>query len=241
MKPAPLPAVTSDVQGTREFVEVVVLQTVTVFLTLIVYLAFMLQIHVGLTIACLATVPVMWFLAIQFSDVVRPAYRLSRELMDKLVKHLVETVQGVHVVKGFAFEDRRIADFDDQNQVVQEQRFGIFSKVSSFIPAVHTLMELNMAVLLGYGGYLVIAGQFPLGGGLILFAGLLREFAMQVGNIANITNSMQNSLTGSARVFEILDAPIEVEERTGLKPLAAIAGEVRFEDVGFAYRQVMPC
>jgi len=73
------------------------------------------------------------------------------------------------------------------------------------------LTRINMMVLLGYGGWLVAEGKLPLGTGLIVFAGLLEQFSGQVNNVANIVNSVQQSLIGARRVFEILDAPVEVK------------------------------
>jgi ATP-binding cassette subfamily B protein len=73
------------------------------------------------------------------------------------------------------------------------------------------LTQLNMLVLIGYGGYLVVAGRLQLGAGLFVFANLLHEFANQVGQITNIANTIQSSLTGAGRVFEVLDARIEIQ------------------------------
>jgi ABC-type multidrug transport system fused ATPase/permease subunit len=88
---------------------------------------------------------------------------------------------------------------------------------------------------LGYGGYLVSRGELSLGAGLFVFANLLQQFANQVGQITNIANSIQSSLAGAERVFEILDAPLEVQ--SPVKPVQPkrVRGEVRFEDVTFGY------
>ncbi len=83
--------------------------------------------------------------------------------------------------------------------------------ISVFQPGIGLLTQLNLAVLLLYGGYLVIDGQLLLGEGLFVFANLLQQFANQVTQITNITNSIQASLTGCpCRVFEVLDAPLEI-------------------------------
>ena len=79
-------------------------------------------------------------------------------------------------------------------------------------------------VLLGYGGWLVIHGRLPLGAGLVVFAGLLEQFSGQVNNVANIVNSVQQSLIGARRVFEILDAPIEVKNAPGRRAPAPARG-----------------
>src|SRR5688572_7408516 len=92
-----------------------------------------------------------------------------------------------------------------------------------------------MMILLGYGGWLVMQGQLPLGTGLIVFAGLLEQFSGQVNNVAAIVNSAQQSLIGARRVFEILDAPIEVKSAPGAIRRSKLEGDVRFEHVSFTY------
>ncbi len=98
------------------------------------------------------------------------------------------------------------------------------------------LTQINMIVLLSYGGYLVIVGELRLGEGLFVFANLLQQFANQVGQVTNIANSIQTSLTGAQRVFEVLDAPIEIASRPDAAPLAKARGEIRFENVSFGYQ-----
>jgi ATP-binding cassette subfamily B protein len=92
-----------------------------------------------------------------------------------------------------------------------------------------------MMVLLGYGGWLVIHGQLPLGTGLVVFAGLLEQFSGQVNNVATIVNSVQQSLIGARRVFEILDAPVEVKNAPAPVRRPKLTGAVRFENVSFTY------
>jgi ATP-binding cassette subfamily B protein len=97
-----------------------------------------------------------------------------------------------------------------------------------------------MMMLLGYGGWLVAHDRLPLGTGLIVFAGLLEQFSGQVNNVANIVNSVQQSLIGARRVFEILDAPVEVKSAPDALRLPRLAGTVQFERVTFAYDGIDP-
>jgi ATP-binding cassette subfamily B protein len=70
---------------------------------------------------------------------------------------------------------------------------------------------------------------------MFVFANLIHEFAAQVGQIVNIANSIQASLTAAERVFEVLDAPTEVADRPNAIPLPRAAGRIRFEHVTFGY------
>jgi ATP-binding cassette subfamily B protein len=83
-----------------------------------------------------------------------------------------------------------------------------------FTPITGLIPQLNLVVLLCYGGYLLTHDpNFTLGQGIIVFAGLLRQFEGQVTTIATIANSAQQSLTGAQRVFEILDAPVDIQSK----------------------------
>ncbi len=211
-----------DVQAVRMFVDGVIVKLLSVVLSLAVYLAYMFSVHVPLTIACLLTSPLLFVGAAMFSRIVRPAYRRSSELGDHLITTLSENFQGVHVVKGFAREDLEIEKFRAANAEVRDQKQRIFWWISTYQPLMGLLTQINMLVLIGFGGYLVVRGEMPLGAGLFVFANLLHEFANQVGQITNIANTIQSSLTGAERVFEILDAPVDIQSPPERRPVAAL-------------------
>ncbi len=165
--------VAGDVQAVRMFVDGVIIQVLTVMLSLAVYLAYMLSVHVPLTFACLATTPLLWWASVRFSRTVRPAYLRNSELIDRLVLTLSENIQGVQVVKGFGREKPKIEKFATANRAARDQKHWIFRRISLFQPRMGLLTQINMVVLLGYGGYLVIHGELALGSGLFVFANLL--------------------------------------------------------------------
>ncbi|HEY4310994.1 MAG TPA: ABC transporter ATP-binding protein [Pirellulales bacterium] len=232
--------VTSDAQSVRQFVEGMVLQLVILLLSLTVYLTYMLRIHAGLSLACLATMPVLWFVAATFCRVVRPAYDHNRTLMDRLIQVLSENVRGMRVVRGFAREADQIQRFRRANDDVQAQQKYIFWRLSLFTPTSEFLSTLNLAVLLGYGGYLVTTDGLPLGAGLIVFSGLLQQFSGQVSKMVNVLNSMQQSLAGARRVFEVLDAPVEIHSPPFPRRLPTPRGSITFENVSFHYQAGEP-
>jgi ATP-binding cassette subfamily B protein len=203
--------VTSDVQGVRAFIDGVMIQLVLLAVSLVCYLAYMLSLHVGLTLACLATTPIMWIITAIFSRIVRPMYDRNRELVDRVVLRLAESIQGVQVIKGFGREREEIARFATDNRAVRDQQRGIFWRVSLFGPAIGYMTQINLVILLAYGGWLVTQNKLALGSGLVVFAGLLQQFSSQVANLTNIANSVQQSLSGARRVFEILDTPVTIE------------------------------
>ena len=227
--------VTGDVQSVRMFVDQVLIQSVIMGISLTAYVIYMASLSPSLTVACLATTPVLWFMSAAFSRRIQPAYAQNRTLVEKMVQLLAESLMGAAVTKGFGREAEARARFEAANQACFDQQRSIFWRVSLFSPAVGFLTRINMMVLLGYGGWLVAHDRLPLGTGLVVFAGLLEQFSGQVNNVANIVNSVQQSLIGARRVFEILDAPIEVKNAPEALRRPKLEGAVRFENVSFAY------
>ena len=232
--------VTSDVGAVRMFVDQVLIQTVIMVISLTVYVIYMVSLSPGLTVACLATTPILWIISMLFSRKIQPEYAKNRGLVDKMVQTFAESIQGIAVTKGFGREEEDRAKFDAANNAVLDQQQNIFNQVSLFSPAVGFLTRINMMVLLGYGGWLVIQGQLALGAGLVVFAGLLEQFSGQVNNVANLVNTVQQSLIGARRVFEILDSPVEVENGPNALRRPKLAGTVRFENVSFDYSGLTP-
>lgn len=227
--------VTGDVQSVRSFLDGVLLQGGIMLLSLGVYLVYMLRTHVWLTFACLGFTPLIWLVASVFSRWARPAYRRNRELVDEMVLALSEGVHGIQVTKVFGREEPELERFRRKNRAVLDQQQRIFRRVSRFSPTVQFITHLNVSVLLLYGGSLVAKDALTLGD-LIVFAGLLQQFSGQISSMAGIVNTLQQSLTAARRVFEVLDAPIEVESPPNPVHLTRLGGGVRFENVDFTYQ-----
>ncbi|MEX0746345.1 MAG: ABC transporter ATP-binding protein [Phycisphaeraceae bacterium] len=227
--------VTGDVQAVRMFVDGVMVEVAMMLLSLVFFLSYMFSIHKWLTLACLATTPLLWFLTAIFSRIVKPAYRRNRVLFDNSIRVLAENVQGVHVVKGFSRQDEEVAKFAEANHQIRDQKQWIFWRVSIFGPLISFVPHMNLAILLLFGGYIYISDPTFTLGTLVVFSGLLQQFSTQVGNVAQVANSVQMSLTGAQRVFEVLDAPVEITSPDDPVPLGRAVGHVRLEAVGFSY------
>ena len=227
--------VTGDVQNTRLFVDGVLLQGMNMALTLAAYAVFMWRIQPALTLACLSVSLPLWALAHFYSARLRPGYLINRELTDQMVLLFSESVRGMQTVKGFAAEPHQVRRFEESNRQVSSQQRRIFWDLSIFTPGTQGLSQLSLVILFAYGGWLYVQGRIPLGGGLVVFAGLLQQFTGQVANISTIANSVQQSLAAARRVFEVLDTPIDVQSRPGAIVPARLTGRIVFEDVTFGY------
>jgi ATP-binding cassette subfamily B protein len=232
--------VTGDVQNTRLFVDGVVLQGINMLLTLVAYFLFMWRIHPTLTLACLSVTGGLWWVTHYYSRRLRPGYLRNREIFDRLVVLFTESVRGMQTTKGFAAEPHQLRRFAQANDEVSAQQRRIFFDLSVFTPATQLLSQLSLVILFVFGGWLYLQGRIPLGGGLVVFAGLLQQFNGQVANITTIANSVQQSLTAARRVFEVLDTPVEVQNHPRAQIPGRLKGGIIFERVTFGYAADSP-
>src|SRR5208282_3296729 len=151
-----------------------------------------------------------------------------------------ESVRGMQTVKGFAAEPPQVRRFEEANDLVSSQQRKIFRDLSVFTPGTQMLSQLSLVILFAYGGWLYAQGKIPLGGGLVVFAGLLQQFTGQVATISTIANSVQQSLAAARRVFEVMDTPVEVQSRPDAIKPPRLSGRMVFEKVTFGYHPEKP-
>lgn len=232
--------ITGDTQAVRGFIQGVMVRSVVALVTLVVFLAFMVSTHTGLTLACLAFVPVqvgaMWV----YGRVSKPQFLEQSRLTDRLVKNFQEAIAGVRVIRAFGQERRRLSVFDEHSARARDQRIGIAKTQGVYQPLTQACGEWTLAVLLLYGGWLVLKG--PAEGGIALgtlwvFRGLLGHLAGQVQAILDIIASGPEALAGAERVFRLLDEPLTID--SPMEPMAPegtpVRGAVEFKNVTFAY------
>lgn len=232
--------VTGDVQQVSGFVSGVVLQVIILTLSLAVYLVYMARISPMLTVCCLATTPMLWYGSFIFSRTMKKAHRENRRLYDRLILVLVENLQGVHVVKGCSLQEQQKAKFLAANLDYKRQQRWIFWRNAIFGPSISFLTQVNLAILLGLGGYMVIKGQLQFGTGLMVFIGLLGNVSGQVQGIANLANSVPQALVAARRVFDVLDEPLEIQSKPNAVPLPRARGRIEFRNVTFEFTPGKP-
>lgn len=228
--------VTGDTQSVRLFIDGVAVQTLNVALATVFYVACLARIHLGLTLASFAFLPVLGLIVVLFSRWLRPDYEENRRRVDRLVLVFEELARGMGVVRSFGLQGWADGRFREANGAVRDQKNEVFRKLTVLHPLVSLLNQLSMAVLLGYGGWLAIRGEIPVGTGLVLFAGILQQLNAQVTAIGTVADSLQQTLTGADRVYEILDAEPGLVDRPDAAALVRARGEISFEGVSFRFR-----
>jgi ATP-binding cassette subfamily B protein len=194
----------------------------------------MIVIDPVLAIIALSPVPLVVWVSARYGRRSRPALQEVQQRIAELTANAEEDIGGVRVVKSFAQEHRRYANFERSARRVFQQQMVSTRLAAFYNPLIGFLPQVGLALLLIVGGRAVIDGQTSLGDFtafytyLLALLGPMRSLGMSLG-------LAQRATASGARLFEILDRAPELVAPPGAPALPAGAGDVRLERVTLRY------
>ena len=229
----------SDVDTLNQFFSQGLTQLVGSMLGLIGILVAMLALNWRLALACFAIIPLMLLTTWFFAARARRAYRKTRETVGDVTAELQEEIVGVRQAQAFNRTEHNIARFRTRNAANRDANVAAVGVTSAFSPAIDVLSTLATALVIGYGGYLVLHAKLSVGL-LAAFLIYVQQFFRPVQLAASVYTLMQSALAGAERIFTILDEPSEPADRPEAIALPRAEGRIEFEDVEFGYEPLRP-
>jgi ATP-binding cassette, subfamily B, multidrug efflux pump len=192
-----------------------------------------------LALASLLVVPIMFGFTEFLARYTRRGFRDLQRGLGELNAVMEEAISGQKVVKAFGRGDAALAAFRASNEAVFRAAVSANSYAFLLMPLTNVLGNFFVIVLAGLGGWLALQGLVTVGL-IATFINYGQNFISPLRQLANMYNSIQAALAGAERVFEVIDTPAEEKDAPDAEPLAALKGEVRFEQVSFGYRPGTP-
>ena len=187
-----------------------------------------------LTLFSILFLPLSGYVISRIAKSLKYAARKGKEELGGLVSILEETLAGMAVVKAFHAEERFHRRFDASNQRFFKLMRRLYKREYLSSPVSETVSLTVMAVLLWFGGKLVLSGEGGLTGDW--FIGYLVVFSQIIPPARSISDGWFRIQKGAAsleRLDEILEAAEEVN--AGTAEVQALESEIRFENITFAY------
>ncbi|MGE0592712.1 MAG: ABC transporter ATP-binding protein [Vicinamibacterales bacterium] len=211
----------------------------TAGLTLVAMFVVLLRLDAALALLALAVVPFLYAsLRFYSARMVDRAERV-KELESGLVERLYEVLSSIKVVKGFAREDHELERFARVGDETMRARLRYTWQESLFTFVVTALTLAGTALVLVMGGIHVLRGELSLGSLLVVVAYLGAVYG-PLSAIAHTVGSLQNAVASARRVREVLGHAPEAFDAEGAVDASGLAGEIRFDRVGFSYRPDVP-
>jgi ATP-binding cassette subfamily B protein/subfamily B ATP-binding cassette protein MsbA len=214
-------------------------QLVGQLLALVGILGAMLWLNWKLALVSFTIIPAMLGMTAFFAARARTAYRRTRETVGKVSADLQEGIVGIREAQAFNRTEENIERFRKRNAANRDANVSATGITSAFSPAIDVLSTLATALVIGFGGWLMLQGELTVGL-LAAFLIYVQQFFRPVQLAASVYTLMQSALAGSERLFSILDAAPEAPDAPGAKVLGQVEGRVTFEHVSFSYDALRP-
>ncbi|HEX6987949.1 MAG TPA: ABC transporter ATP-binding protein [Bacillota bacterium] len=225
---------TGDVEAFRMFLSFGIIFLCDIGFMIGFGLVAMLAISPKLTLVTFAVSPYLAYVCWRFDRQIRPTFSRIRKALSDLTTTIQETISGVRTVKSFAREVHEIDKFQGRNQDYRDRHLDAANLWARYFPLLELGGNLATALLLWYGGRLVVTGALSLGS-LVAFFSLVGYMVWPIRELGWMLNLYSQSVAAGARLVEVLHAPETVADREGAVALGRARGHVRFERVSFAY------
>lgn len=230
---------TSDVDALRRLFADQLIGIGRISLLFLVNFAALLLLNVELALYSVIVIPFIILVSLYFFKKVGEAYEKYQEQEATLSNRLQENLSGVRVVKAFARQAYEIDMFDKEN--VEKYRLGrnLIFMHASFWPVTDIICGAQMLFGFYLGARMAIEGAIT-PGMYLTYAGLVVMIIWPIRNLGRLITQMSTGLVSFDRVRDIIKEDREPLDEGDYVPEEGLIGEVRFENVGFAYDPEAP-
>jgi ATP-binding cassette subfamily B protein len=230
---------TVDLQSVRFFLGFGLIFFFQHVLTVVSVMVVLFFVEWRLALIALAITPVIVAVAYRYSHVSHPVLRNVQQKLADVATVTEESIVGVHVVKAFAQEDRRQAQFERASGSVFDETVRAFRQRALYVPVLSFLPLLAQGAVLLAAGRMVVSGSLSLSG-FFIFNLLLAMLIVPLRSLGMWIGQAQRATASGERIFEVMDEPEGVDDRPGAVELARGPGAIRFERVDFGYAEGRP-
>ena len=225
---------TNDVEALDQLVTDGVTSLVQNSLTLVGTAVVLFILDWRLALATLTVMPLMTVATALFRKRSGRAYRSVRETLGAVTATLAEDIAGMRVVQAFTREQAAERHFREVSDKYRQANHETVLLNGLYFPFVDFLSGVATAVVLGYGGWLVLQGNITIGV-LVAFLGYLSNFFDPVQQLSQLYNTFLSAVAALDKIQDVLDEEPQVTDRDGATDLGRVKGHVAFEDVRFGY------
>jgi len=229
---------TSDVEAVGQTATTGFIDAVFNTLTIMGAVIAMLSLSIELTAVTLSLVPLIIISVIILSRRSYRAYREVRAKVGELTSNIEQTVSGMRISQSFSERDRvDLGRFERISHETMRANLRATLVMALTRPVLSLIRAATIAILVFYGGHLIISGRTTIGT-LIAFYSYVEMFFNPLITLTVYYNMLQSALAAAERVFEYLETEPTIKEMEGAVDFEIERGEIVMENVGFSYGEV---
>lgn len=226
--------VTSDTQRVGDFIAWGFLDITWGVTSITTSLIFMYSINWRMALIISGIIPILIVVAFFFKKKILVEYRTVRKVNSKITGSYNENITGVRVVKSLRREEGNLQEFQELSGEMYRAAYRAAWLSALFLPAVQLVSTAGVASIVAYSGYKVQGGEMSIGS-IHAFIAYVTFMLFPVQELARVYAEMQQSIASGERIFSLVDAIPEIQDRPQATDPGTIRGDIVFDNVHFAY------
>ena len=231
--------VQNDVQQLQEFLSIFVL-ALSDLVVLVGIIVAMLLMNSELALITFSVVPVLLVMMVLWQRYALRIFMRVRREVAHVNSELQENISGIRVIQSLDRQDENLRQFDDANRRYVDTSMNATRLSAALNPSVELVSAVSTALVIIFGGLMVLDGNIEVVGVLVAFALYIQRFFDPIRSLTMQYGQLQRAVASGRHIFEILDTEPLIQDRPGAPPMPPLMGEVRYEGVSFHYIPGMP-
>lgn len=225
---------TNDIENLNAALSQSVIQIVSSFLTIVGTAFALFYLDWRLALVTLIIIPLIVYATKQIIKRSSVNYKARQRDLGNLNGYIEETISNADIITLFGQEKSTLAEFKEANERLRGSAMRA-DIISGFMGPINNFMNnLGLSLVIGAGAIMAVTSGLTIGV-IASFVTYTRQFFRPINQLSNLLNTFQSAIAGSERVFEVLDEAKEVADIENAKAKEQFSGDVKFENVQFAY------
>jgi ATP-binding cassette subfamily B protein len=223
-----------DINQLERFLDKGANELLQVGTTVVIISAIFFYISPAIAIYSIIPIPIIIWGSFRFQSRIGPHYTEVRKEVGLLNALLSNNLSGISTIKSFTSEEHEVERVRAASQAYREANRRAIRLSAAFVPLI------RMAILVGFTATLLHGGFVTLNGGMEIASYSVMIFMMQrllwpLTRLGETFDLYQRAMVSTTRVLNLLDTEISVQEGDQELDITKVKGDIRFEDVSFAY------
>lgn len=230
---------TNDIENLNAALSQSVIQIVSSFLTIVGTSFALFYLDWRLALVTLIIIPLIVYATKQIIKRSSVNYKARQRDLGNLNGYIEETISNADIITLFGQEKSTLAEFKEANERLRGSAMRA-DIISGFMGPINNFMNnLGLSLVIGAGAIMAVTSGLTIGV-IASFVTYTRQFFRPINQLSNLLNTFQSAIAGSERVFEVMDEAKEVADIENAKAKEQYSGDVKFENVQFAYETGKP-
>ena len=182
----------------------------------------------------LVSIPILFVISVLFAKKVLPIFRRAQEILGELNANLQDNISGMKEIQVFNQHKREHEKIKENAKSQARAILDALKLSAAYGSSVQYFSSIGTVIVIAYGGYMALHGYAPVGD-IVAFIMYLAIFYQPITALARINEDLQTAIAGGERVFEILNAEIDVKEKENPHVLTDVKGHIQYNNVSFHY------